>query len=127
MTPAQQVLEIDNERARLGLKKKELSEAAEIKPEMYSYYLRRGLEGYEVPLDCHEKLERALKFAASQVPSSSVRTAQTAKATKTSKLRSDDSSYGFKLSTILKKGTIEQKAAIKAVIDTFLRDIEGRK
>lgn len=34
---------------------------AKIKPEMYSYVLKRGRLGFDLPEDCVEKIQNALK------------------------------------------------------------------
>lgn len=55
------VCQIEETRIRLGLKKKQICRTAKIKPEMYSYVLKRGRLGFELPEDCVEKIQNALK------------------------------------------------------------------
>lgn len=59
-SPIDQIIEIENRRIRLGVQKQELSAVAEIKPEMYSYLMRRGRQGFELPEDCRRRILHAL-------------------------------------------------------------------
>lgn len=53
-------MEIEIQRIRAGIKKKELAKLAGIIPEMYSYLLRRGRNGNDLPTNCLEKVQKAL-------------------------------------------------------------------
>lgn len=52
---------MDNRRMRLGVKKKALCERAGIKPEMYSYVLKRGETGQSLPAETMGKIYGALR------------------------------------------------------------------
>lgn len=58
--PIDTVIEIESARIELGIKKKDLCKIARIKPEMFSYVLRRGREGKELPEACLAKIRKAL-------------------------------------------------------------------
>jgi hypothetical protein len=60
-TPMDVVIEIETLRVRLGIKKQDLSAAAHIKPEMYSYILRRARDGESLPEVRIKALRRALR------------------------------------------------------------------
>ena len=60
-TPMQQVLEIEAARMRHNKKKYQLCKLAGIKAEMYSYLLRRGQMGHELPADCLSRVLKAIK------------------------------------------------------------------
>lgn len=61
MTPINAVIQIETDRLRLGIKKKELCKRAGIKPEMYSYLLKRGKLGFDLPVECVGKVKDALR------------------------------------------------------------------
>lgn len=50
----------------MGLKKQELCKLAGIKPEMYSYVLKRGRLGLNLPTDCVDKILGAITHLARQ-------------------------------------------------------------
>lgn len=58
--PLDTVVELEQRRIRLGKKKQEICEVAGIKPEMMSYMLRRGRQGFDLPADCVAAVRRAL-------------------------------------------------------------------
>lgn len=60
-TPKQIVTEIEIRRIRAGINKQTLAKKAGIIPEMYSYLLRRGRQGKDLPADCEGKVQRALQ------------------------------------------------------------------
>lgn len=60
-TPLDVVIGVENARMRLCVKKNVLCKAARIKPEMYSYVLKRGRLGMSLPADCMEKIWKALE------------------------------------------------------------------
>jgi len=64
----QRVVEIETQRIRFRLNKKQLCKAAKIKQEMYSYLQRRARLGYELPEDCTNKIMNALKRMETQTP-----------------------------------------------------------
>lgn len=60
--PIDIVIGIESQRVRLGIPTRQaLAKLAGIKPEMYSYLLRRGREGGPLPVDCLSKVQRALQ------------------------------------------------------------------
>ncbi len=61
-TPLDIVLDIENQRMRLGIRhRKTLAKMAGINAEMYSYLIRRGVEGRDLPVNCLNKVLRALE------------------------------------------------------------------
>lgn len=58
--PIDEVIEIEERRVRLGLKKQDICAKAKIKPEMYSYLLARGRKGMSLPSDCLEAIRTAI-------------------------------------------------------------------
>lgn len=59
-TPMDTVIAIEAARMRLGIKKQDLCKVAKIKVEMFSYVLRRGREGKALPVNCVNKILRAI-------------------------------------------------------------------
>ncbi len=59
--PQDIVIALEVQRVQLGIRKKQdLCERAGVRPEMYSYMLRRGRDGHELPADCLKQVQKAL-------------------------------------------------------------------
>jgi hypothetical protein len=58
--PLDIIIELEQRRIRLGKKKEEVCTAAGIKPEMYSYTLKRGRSGKSLPQLCVDRIRNGL-------------------------------------------------------------------
>lgn len=59
--PMQTLIQVEAARMQLRVSKQELCAAAGVKAEMYSYMMRRGRQGHDLPDDCLQKILGAIK------------------------------------------------------------------